>query len=589
MGNKSSSQNAASTEESFLLQSRGPPSDGTEQSKTPDTQYGEASRVKIVSWLDICAVFTSLVALVGFESGTRGRMLSISFANAREALAILVIYHKTFAIYLGVRYQLTALGLLLSLQGLCTARQFQLCAVFLCVRYAATLQNLDSLLRNSLFTRNAGILVRTSIFVALALPPLLGALYKQFLNGKTTNYIPSITGQFGMIPPPSLDSLNGNGIALAVNRMTPFWQNRHKGTATYGENMLVLDEHITAMLDTPMIHTFQNLRGLLSRTEWRSQSLLLSADVNATVLSRMPILAEERSTISEAFDAMECESSNFFWCVGLGDGWWAAMVLGGVHPARFPPAASPSVNYIGIWRGPGHKFSDEAQKFVTRRRMAHGAWRVDLSTIKLERASILSDTSEITSQIPVSSKPLGLGLFGQLLQEYNYKWYDFNLTKSSTSFMASITWARLATLTIEDRNHQKSWYEFVNYTKSSNEENYTLQLEAQTVSRSPLLVLIFVIHPMLIVAATVVRACLYKTPVSDGVNTISLLSAASHSGLSILGGAGYSGELKEIVRIQFDVESAAEPHKEDGKVSISLHASNPTSPMGEVEAHCQYK
>ena len=153
--------------------------------------------------------------------------------------------------------------------------------------------------------------------------------------------------------------------------------------------------------------------------------------------------------------------------------------------------------------------------------------------------------------------------------------------------MASITWARLATLTIEDRQHTQPWYEYINYTKPADEDDYELYLQAQTVSQSPLLVLIFVVHPVLVIAATAVKAYLYTIPVSDGVGIISLLSSANPQSLPILRGAGYSGELDRVVQVRFTVGPRANlrPDNEGGRVCMHLDVSDRSDGSYNLESH----
>ena len=418
------------------------------------------------------------------------------------------------------------------------------------------------------------------------LGPLLGVLYKPFFLGSSLVRLPSIDGQFGIIPPPQLDSLNGNGIALAVYAMTPFWQNRvHTNNKTYGENMLVINENATALLDTPMLSTFGSLRALLSSDQNRNQLLVLSADVNATVSTKVDIPPEELDLLAESFDHVPCEESDLSWCAGLANGWWAGMLVGGDALHKFPPAASPTVNYLGIWNHKkGESFSAVAQKFVLTRQQVRGVWHIHYSNATLKSAHVIDDSSEAASQDPVATEQLSLDLFGQLLQEYNYRWYDYSFIRSTPSFMASITWARLATLTIEDRNHLNPWYSSVNYTKPSNE--YTLKLEAQTVTHSIWLVLIFVVHPTIVIIATLIKACLYKIPVSDGFGIISMLSSVSQDSLAKLSGAGYSGELRKALPVHFSIDPTTKSDMVFGKVSMQI--SSPHE-LGDVESVCPNK
>ncbi|KAL9107361.1 MAG: hypothetical protein Q9227_007726 [Pyrenula ochraceoflavens] len=532
---------------------------------TSENKYGVPSRVKLLSMMDAAAIVVSLIALV-----------------SRFVLYTIYAIRST---------------------GLMSFRQVLLCAIFYLVRSnGASLQDLDSLLRNSIFTKRANWWVTLTLLALAGIGPLLSVLYKQpFFVGWTTHNIPSIDARFGIIPPPQLDNLNGNGVALAVNRMTPFWQNRKRypnqvPNTAYGENMLVVDGNTTAMLDTPMIQTFGNLRALLSRDPKRNQSLILSAKVNATVLNRAEIPTEERRDLNKTFDRLPCEFSDLSWCTGLSGGWWAGMLVGGDPLHKFAPATSPTVNYIGIWKQP-EKFSDEAQKFVISRRQAYGNWHVNTSSIVLRSANLMidSDPEMVPNQDPVATRTLSLDTLSQLLQEYNYRWYEFNFADSPPSFMASITWARLATLTIEDRDQHNPWYKDVNYTKSANE--YSLQLEALTVSRSIWLVLVFAVHSVITIVATIAKAYLHTSPVSDGVGVISLLSIASrdHESLALLGGAGYSGVLNRAVRVWFSIE---QPATDSGRPfgSIAMHLDGPDKlhrwhhpQSGEVQIGAKYQ
>lgn len=142
--------------------------------------------------------------------------------------------------------------------------------------------------------------------------------------------------------------------------------------------------------------------------------------------------------------------------------------------------------------------------------------------------------------------------------------------------MVSITWARLATLTIEYRwDHLQSWHDFVNYMMSV--EAYDLHLRAQPVRRSPLLVLTFYVHPVLVIGATAIKACLFESPVLDGVSIISLMAAGSHDNHSMLDGAGYSGLLDSVATVRFDVETVAQLKHEFGRVSVYLVRSHELS------------
>ncbi|KAI9661961.1 MAG: hypothetical protein M1821_009201 [Bathelium mastoideum] len=535
---KSGAEDGGDEERTFI----DPPAPGNNGAN--EQHYGNPSKVTIISALDAFAVAGTLIL---------------------AALALSVIYVKGIAIALGVNYQYIVFGLVLSAQAFGTSRQVLLrAAKVLFGRGNANVQDVDALYRNSMFVQKASLSVVLTLATLAALGPLLGALYKlPFFLTNSSKKISGITGFFGVNPPPEVDNLNGNGIALAVNRMTPFWQarpNNSEATAkTYGENMLVISENITAMLDTPSLCTFAEMRTRLSPNVRKTQSLILSADVNATVSKNVEISATERSDFSKLFDNVKqnCVASSFFWCAGLGGGWYAGMVLGGVQPSQFPPANLSSVNYIGIWNQRSENFSEVVQKFVFTRQFARGIWQINSSTILLTNATLGVDNPESVSQAPLTTRPLNLDLFGQLLQEYNYRWYDYAFVPSPTAFMASIVWARLATLKIEDRGNRLPWFEQVHYDKSANEPSYTLDIQDRTVSHSLWLVFIFLIHPTVTLSATLLKAWLHTVPVSDGFGLVSMLSSLSHERLTTIDGAGYSGTLRKKIPIWFEVEEGS--------------------------------
>ncbi|KAL9096308.1 MAG: hypothetical protein Q9165_001305 [Trypethelium subeluteriae] len=549
---------------------------GPENDTTRVQKHGIPSQATIISVLDACAVAATLLL---------------------AAFALLVIYVKRIAVYLGFKYQFVIFGLVLSGQGLCTSRQVLLCAVRLLIGNGnAHLQDVEAILRNSMFTKNARWTVVATLVTLTALGPLLSALYKPFFLIYSSERISSITDTFAVGPPPELDNLNGVGTALAVSRMTPFWQARPRRPATdarmYGENMLVMNESLTVMLDAPSLATFTRLRTKLDTNTDKNQSLDLSADVNATVAHNVDISDTERRDFGEIFDDVEasCNTSSFNWCIGMGGGWYAGMVLGGVQPSKFLPAESSSVNYLGIWNRHKEKFSQVVQKFVLTRQFAHGTWEIRSTTFTLTNASLIDNKDRLSSQAPLTTRPLGLDLFGQLFEEYNYRAYDFDFQRSPTTFMASIVWARLTTLRIEDRENKSPWFKHVLYNKSADEPSYTLELKDRTVSQSPLLVLIFLVHPVVTITATLLKAWLHTVPVSDAFGLVSMLSSLSHQHSAILDGAGFSGTLDQKILVWFDVEegikgdhdrikACIEPEPDSGKVRHELSTQIKTGKM----------
>lgn len=491
-----------------------------------------------------------------------------------------MVYYKPIALNLGLKPQLVLIGFLLSVQGFCVSRQIILCAIFCQVRFGrSTLQNLESILRKAPYDRSISLPVRVTLLSLTGLPLLLSVLYKQFIFGTTSQTRSGIDGQFGIIPPPSLSNLTGNGIALAVNAMTPYWRERLQHH-TYGENMFAINQTTTFMLDTPYPSLYKDLRQFLGEHD----TFLLEATVNATVSNDVEMSSQQREDFGKTFDDVYNPVEPFkYWRAGIGDGWWAGMVVGGVN-SSYVPAGSAAVNYIGIWHeGKGFPenelFSKVVHKLVLSRQRVRGVWHISRSAINLISATPEQEDpgnfdAEIQKLLQFTQE---IDLLGQVLLEYNYRWWfrqeDHEKLNPVTTFMATILWARVAAKTMEDVQHKRPWYPQVNYTKSGQE--YTLQFRTPTMSQSPLLLLIFVVNPLLVIIATIIKATLHRIPVTDGFGLTSLLSGASSSNLELLRGAALSGQLKGEVRVNFEVEGAEgneeQEQQEEKTAKLSVH------------------
>jgi len=71
--------------------------------------------------------------------------------------------------------------------------------------------------------------------------------------------------------------------------------------------------------------------------------------------------------------------------------------------------------------------------------------------------------------------------------------------------------------------------------------------------RSGWLVLVLAINPLIAIVATILKAYLHHTPVSDSFGLVSVLSATSSETLSSLRGAALSGRLQRELRASFQV------------------------------------
>ncbi|RYC55871.1 hypothetical protein CHU98_g10337 [Xylaria longipes] len=131
----------------------------------------------------------------------------------------------------------------------------------------STLQNYDGIVRNSPLATGLSLMWRAVLVLMLALPILLSVAYKAFLGGESTIQINSAdyisnTSFYGFWRPPSMETESFNiGPTLLTNATLPFRIATTPGLdgvepplpnfpQPYGQNVLLLNNESTALLDT---------------------------------------------------------------------------------------------------------------------------------------------------------------------------------------------------------------------------------------------------------------------------------------------------------------------------------------------------
>ncbi|KAL9581248.1 MAG: hypothetical protein Q9212_004010 [Teloschistes hypoglaucus] len=119
-----------------------------------------------------------------------------------------------------------------------------------------------------------------------------------------------------------------------------------------------------------------------------------------------------------------------------------------------------------------------------------------------------------------------------------------------SALVAAMLWGRLVSLHGPERwtNDQPAYPDLAYPIRS---QDIRLVKSGRTQRRSSGLMAILLIHAILTIAAVLMKALLYGTPLSDDFGLISLLAAVRESGVAKLRGAPLSGKLTQAVKVRF--------------------------------------
>ena len=475
--------------------------------------------------------------------------------------------YKPTAISLGQTNQLIVLGLTLSIMGYCTQRQIQRLSLHFEARIGkSTLQNFEAILCTDYFSQAASLQPRLVLLFLFVLPLGLSVSYKKFIGGFTTIGVQSTDMNFGSTAAPGYQ-LIGNGLSLLVELYLPFWIKPGLGR-TYGFNLYIADNKTAAILDAPLPKDLSRLQASLKGHE----SMNITAKVNATVTESIDI------SLSERYDY---------------DGYWSGKQSlfnqSGLTPDNVTDSTSQNIwagtdfnqvtlnyNYtevfLSLWNfTKGETFYSEAERFVSTRRTCVGVWNVTRSNVYLADATSLqpADEIDVTKQrIIVNGMNMIRPIFLQFLGEYDWKtrgtWDQplpaangsdgppqfYPVFNTRPALVAAMLWARMTSENGPERP-RVSGYEktYTLYSKDAGDIKIAKQIV--TLQRSPWLIAVLAINPILTVLAVVAKATLYTTPIGNSFGLISLLAGITEEGLEVLRGAALSGKLSAKVRVRF--------------------------------------
>ena len=519
----------------------------TSSKETSSSQcLGVPCHIRRFPWIDLGATAVVLLAFI---------------------VASTAVLHKPTAVSLGETNQLITLGLMLSIMGYCTQTQLQKLSLYHEARTSRpTLQNFEAILCTKYFSQATSLQPRLVLLFLFVLPLGLSVSYKKFIGGFTTIGVQSTDATFGLTAAPGYQ-LIGNGLSLLVEVYLPFWIKSSLGR-TYGFNLYIADNRTAAILDAPLPKDLLRLQASLNGHE----SINITAKVNATVTQSIDISPSDRYN----YDGYWYAKESLFNQSGLipdnvtnetHQNIWA-----GTNMNQVTLNYDYTEIFLSLWNDTKNQtFYSEAERFISSRRTCVGVWNLTRSNVNLVDVTSLQSADEIdASQQRIIENGMNMirPIFLQFLGEYDWKTrkaWDQPLpgTSSSTgppqfyptintrpALVAAMLWARMTSENGPERP-RISGYEriYASYTKPA--ADITLAKKIVTLQRSPWLIVVLAIHPLLIISAVLAKATLYTTPIGDGFGLISLLAGITDEGLHVLRGAALSGRLSEKVRVRF--------------------------------------
>ncbi|KAJ9612129.1 hypothetical protein H2200_003726 [Cladophialophora chaetospira] len=506
---------------------------------------GQPARKRKFSIRDSVAVFTSLFCLL---------------------LGVIIISpHLTLSWHLGFQNQIIVIGFLIGVMNLCAVRVVPSCFLAIEAKFGKSrLQNYEALLTNKFLSSHVGWYWRVIMILFLAIPLALSVGYKQFLGGTTTAGLKPLSGLYGVSYPiigdwtpindPIYLQISSNAAYHTGSANdTPILNGSNHYPLAYGYNVLLLSNDSAALLDLPTNEYLQTIRSKFKDGEtWQ-----ISASVNAYVATRNASAAEHLRTDDTYWESALNASSK-----GLVSYWLA-------RDANTYIGMLPTVNepfcWMGVYQGGlttddmyskslsdlnVYGFRTTAELFSLRRQRCQATWQVSASGMRLlsgicdnspqaqddiSQEAVTGTAAGVWSVAPAPSLP---HIFWRFVDSPNSPW----LMPTYAVTTATAYWARGVYMI--DANNIPGY----NYTGGDER----ILSSRRTLDAVPGLFLCLVVLPVITIAAFLTKAAI-AVPLGGGFGLIAVLAGIKRSTLDVLGGAGFSGELKRPVRLDVSV------------------------------------
>ncbi|KAH7072289.1 hypothetical protein BKA63DRAFT_555083 [Paraphoma chrysanthemicola] len=419
--------------------------------------------------------------------------VTIAIVIGGAVASIIAVYLPAASVALGQTNQLVIVGFCLTVMAMGTTRQVTFASLLYDVHNGqASLQDLESLLRKDLWALNSGIRTKLIVFLLTAIPLALSASYKQFVGGYSSVEVIAKPGKFGYAMPPGFGRV-GAGLALAVDQYLPYWQDADVNR-TYGFSLYVVSNTTAALLDAPNATYFEDLQDSVRGGD----AVFVSATVNATVTESVPFSPED-----------------------LTDEGWNNL----------------KIKVFSNWED--YDLHDD-----------HGISASLLPETPTTRNSLMQDI--ITTNY--------YGIDGTLLHEFDYRRYP---RSRNVNTVPALVGSRIAAMNrFKYKDEYSAWdnetlgvnnyADISQYDKLGDKIHIVRQRESMR--RTPVLLFILLLNPVLTLLGVAVKLGLYHSPVDENFGLVSLLAAVEPDTLKVLSGAGMSGELNRRVQTRFAVD-----------------------------------
>ena len=476
-------------------------------------------------------------------------VLAIITCTSSLAVAFVVVFHPTVAVYLGQNEQYIVVGLCLTLMGWCA--QLSLRRIFLVTStssQASTIQSIDAILRSDPLTRQADWRVCSFLVVMLTLGPALSAAYKSLGGGQSHYLQTDMIGQFGVNSPIGKYNI-GYGLSQLVNATLPWFQDPGFPNRVYGYSMHVATENMSAMLDSPTVDYLHSLQSSLKPT----QSKIVTATVPAIVCE----LNAQLDHSVEYFQSLWNQPMNGTTTPKHASTWTQ---LPRYQIGMLMPVESDNTNIIiADWdEHLNETFGSHLMQYTLSRQNYTGSWRVSQTAVEL--ISAIPSHKRIEDHCLLRSIDLDLTeLYMEVFAEYDWRphidqtgreFYQEHI-KSDATFLASMVWSRITSLHVvndEIKLTTNPQCDPEGLPELPYQVDVIIETVAVTIKSGWWIVLVLALWPALLITSLVVRVMVWPlSPIGEGFGLISLLASAEKGSLAILEGAGLSGKLDRPV------------------------------------------
>lgn len=503
-------------------------------------------------------------------------VLNLGISLCCYTTAVVVLRITYVAWYLGFRYQLVVIGLMLSIMNACLSYARPFLFVLLEARYGrSTLHNFDAILLNSAYGSRTDIWWRVLLLGSWLLPIVLSVAYKLFplvTNSTVIHYTGPI--KYGFYPPVGLQK-PGQGVALMTNLSLPFIEETSAPDdiladpeggvqpRPYGLNTLLISNTSVAALDLPSPEFVTSVRQTLREGETWS----IETEVLATVTQQNLTVEQHRE--------LSIEKSRDFWQ------YYLDMVNEG------PATAYMHKDSMKLWMlncqnrndlswlflslqdiDSGYEeFYLKADMFGTWREPCMGKWNITRTTMQLVSGMCRTDSNSTkldpSYQDVFTNNRLGIhAYFLPTLHEYLA---PFATARSASEWRIPTMAAMTADMMY---SRVAAWTGTGPHKAGLPGRSYPARGQIIIISTRPgirgsigLLVLL-AIQPSLLILSLLVTRLLYAVPIDRNFGLISILAGVNRSSLQVLKGASLSAELCKTVGLRISVRRSYDNNSE---------------------------